>query len=43
MVIQLHDTLHVFCTGRDTVTSSLEANLLQKLMAMREEVLYEIF
>ena len=43
MVIQLHDTLHGFHTGRVTGTASLEANLLQHPMAMRKKVLYEIF
>ena len=43
MVIQLHDTLHGFHTGRGTGTVSLIVKLLQHLMAMREEVLYKIF
>ena len=42
-VIQFHDTLHDFHTGRGIGTASLEAKLLQHPMAMREEVLYEIF
>ena len=43
MVIQLHNTLHGFHTDRGTGTASLEANMLQHLMAIREEVLYKIF
>ena len=43
VVIQLHDTLHGFHTGRGTGTASLEGKLLQHPMEMREEVLYEIF
>ena len=38
-----HDALHGFRAGRGTGTATLEANLLQKLAAMREEVLYVIF
>ena len=41
--LQLHDVLHGFREGRDTGTATLEANLLQQLAAMREEVLYVIF
>ena len=43
MVIQFHDTLHGFHTGRGTGPASLGSKLLQHLMAMSEEVLYEIF
>ena len=43
MVIQLHDTLLGFHTGRGTGTTYLEAKLLQHAMAMRKEVLDEIF
>ena len=43
MVIRLHKTLHGFHTGRGTGTAYIEATLLQHPMAMREEVLYEIF
>ena len=32
--IQFHDTLHGFCTGRGTGTTSLEATMPQQLMAM---------
>ena len=42
-VIQFHNTLHRFRMDRGTMTASLEAKLLQHLIAMREEVLYEIF
>ena len=41
--IQFHNTLHGLRTGRGTRTTSLEANLLQHLISMREEVLYNIF
>ena len=41
--IQLQDTLHRFREDRGTKKTSIEAKLLQQLMAMREEVLYEIF
>ena len=41
--IKLHDVLHGFREGRGTGTATLEAKLLQKLAAMREEVLYVIF
>ena len=43
VVIQFHDTLHVFRAGRGTGTASLESNMLQQLMEMREEGIYEIF
>ena len=38
-----HDFLHGFQAGRGTGTATLEAKLLQQLVALREEVLYEIF
>ena len=41
--ITYHDTLHGFRAGRGTGNATLEANLLQQLAAMREEVLYMIF
>ena len=41
--ITFHDVLHGFRAGRGTGTATLEANLLQQLAAMREEVLYVIF
>ena len=41
--ITFHDVLHGFRAGRGTGTATLEAKLLQKLAAMREEVLYVIF
>ena len=37
--ITYHDFLHGFWAGRGTGTATLEAKLLQKLEAMREEVL----
>ena len=41
--IQFHNILHGFRLGRGTGTASLEAKLLQKIMDMREKVLYNIF
>ena len=41
--ITYHDAPHGFRTGRGTGTATLEANLLQQLATMREEVLYVIF
>ena len=43
MVIQYHDTLHEFRALRGTGTTSLEANMIQQPIDMRQEVLYEIF
>ena len=40
--ITYHDFLHVFWAGRSTGNATLDANLLQQLAAMREEVLYVI-
>ena len=41
--ITYHDALHGFRAGCGTGTATLEAKLLQKLAALREEVLYVIF
>ena len=41
--IKFHNTLHNFHTGRGMGTTPPEANLLQNLTEMREEVLYKIF
>ena len=41
--IAFHGVLHGFWVGCSTGTTSLEAKLLQRLMAMSYEVLYEIF
>ena len=41
--IQFHDTLHGFRAGRGAGTASIRAKLLQQLMMMREEFLYDIF
>ena len=41
--ITYHDFLHGFRAGCVTGTATLEAKLIQKLKAMREEVLYVIF
>ena len=38
--IQFDDALHEFCVGRGMGTSTLEAKLIQKLIAMRETVLH---
>ena len=40
--IQFHDALHGFFAGRGTVTTTLEENLLQQIIAMRETVLHAI-
>ena len=42
-VIHFHDTLHGLRMGREIRNTSLESKLLQKLAAMREEVIYGIF
>ena len=41
--ITYHNVLHGFRAGRVTGTATLEAKLLQQLVALREEVLYVIF
>ena len=41
--ITFHDFLLGFRAGCKTGTATLEAKLLQQLMALREEVLYMIF
>ena len=41
--ITYHDVLHGFRAGCGTVTTTLEAKLIQHLAALREEVLYMIF
>ena len=43
LVIELHDVIRGLRDGRETGTTPLKDKLLQYLMAMREEVLYEIF
>ena len=40
--VQFHDSLHGFCTGRETGTSTLKAKLLQQLIAMRNMVIHSI-
>ena len=37
-----HNTLNILKAGRVTEISSLEGNFLQQLIAMREEVIYEV-
>ena len=41
--VTYHDFLHGFRAGRGTSTATLEAKLLRKLAALREEVMYMIF
>ena len=41
--IFFNDTLHMFWEGRGTWTAALDANLLQHIMDMREEVLFKVF
>ena len=41
--ITFHNFLHGFQAGHGTGTATLEAKMLQKLEALREEVLYVIF
>ena len=41
--ITYHDFLHSFRAGRGKGTATLEANILQQLAALKEEVLYVIF
>ena len=41
--ITFHKFIHGFRAGRGTGTTTLEAKLLQQLVALREEVLYVIF
>ena len=41
--ITYHDFLHGFLTGNGPGTTTLEAKLLQKLAALRDEVLYVVF
>ena len=41
--IQFHDALHVFQKAIGTGTSTLEAKLLQQIIAMRETVLRSVF
>ena len=40
--VQFHDALHSFCAGIVTVTATLEANMLQQLIAMRYTFLHFI-
>ena len=41
--ITFHDFLHRFWAGRGTGTATLEAKLIQQLVALKEEILYVIF
>ena len=40
--ITFHDFLHRFRVGRGTSTATLEAKLLQQLLALREEAVRDI-
>ena len=40
--VQFNDVLHGFRAGQGTSNASLKSKLLYNLMAMREEVLYEV-
>ena len=39
----LHNVLHGFRSVRGMGTTSLEANLLQNMTSMREEIIYKVF
>ena len=41
--VHFYDVLHSFQAGRGTGTATLEANFLQQLTAIREEILYKVF
>ena len=41
-VVKFHDVLQGFRAGWGTGASSLKAKMLQQLMLMREEILYEV-
>ena len=41
--VDFHDMLHRFRVGRGKGNASLKVKLLQHMMAMGEEVLYEVF
>ena len=41
--INFHNFLHGFWAGRSTGTATLQAKLLHRLAALKEEVLYVIF
>ena len=43
VAVKFHDVIHRFRAGRVADIASLEANLLQQLMVMMGEVLYEVF
>ena len=42
-VIEFHDCLHGFCSGRGTDTAIMEAKLIQLLAAIAGEALFECF
>ena len=41
--ITYHGVIHGFWSGRIMGTASIEANMIQHITSMRDEVLYEIF
>ena len=43
VAVKFHFDLHGFLVEQGMSTASLESKLLQKLMAMRKDVLYELF
>ena len=43
LAIGCHDTLNIFWAGRRTETATLEAKLIQHIMAKRKAVLHDIF
>ena len=43
IMIKFRNTLHGFGTDRGMGNASLKANMFQQLVAMMEEVIYEIF
>ena len=42
VAVSFHDALHGFWAGQGKGTASLEDNLIQKLIEIREEVLYKV-
>ena len=43
VAIELHDVLEVLWDGRVVGTNSIEANLIQQLMYLSKDFLYDIF
>ena len=42
VAIELHDVLHILWYGREVGTNSIEAKLIQQLMNMRKNAIYDI-